>query len=286
MLKKFLNGIVFGAGFGIAFIAVVTIYYRYLFFPTIVKSIPVSNEVIETPPSIKEEKQYLGSHGIYSSGFLDNKGGVLSEGAGEIVGKAILNNKPVAGLKLRLALNGSVMSQWATSEQEGTYIVKVPYGEYQIDGFEFDTNSANAILAGKINHPQDAHSSEKFVVSEESKGQGLIFRFIDPIEKKILKNKYSINEDIVLDWHPYPGASEYKIQIYEKADPHAFSNNTIFEWSKGPRVSGTSFALKDQNVKLKAGYFYSVEIEALDGRSGVISQSHRKHNGYDFEVIE
>ena len=124
------------------------------------------------------------------------------------------------------------MSHWATSEQEGTYIVKVPYGEYQIDGFELDINSANSILAGKLNHPQDAHSSEKFQVSEESKGRGLIFRFIEPIEKKLLKNKYSINEDIILNWHPYPGATEYKIQIYEKADPHRYTNDAILNGLK------------------------------------------------------
>ncbi len=285
MFKKFINGMVFGAGFAIAFIVVVVIYFQFFFQPTFENKIVNSKGVVTTPPRIKEPKRFLGSPEIYSGGFLDNRSGVLSGGSGEIVGHATLNNNPVSGLKLRLALNGSIMSQWATTDSEGTYSVRVPYGEYKIDGFEFDSNSANSILAGKIHHPQNAHSSAKFEVSKENKGRGLRFRFIDPIEKNIDKNKYSISDDIVINWAPYPEASQYSIQIYEKSDPHAYiGNNPLFDWSTRPRVSDTSFNLKEHGVKLKAGNFYVVEIDAHDERMGIISETHRMHSGYDFEI--
>ena len=276
---------IFGAGFGIALIIVVVVYFQFFFQPMIENKIATSNKVIGAPPSIKEPKIFLGSPAIYSGGFLDNRSGVLSGGPGEIVGQATLNNKPVSGLKIRLALNGSVMSQWATTDSDGTYSVSVPYGEYQIDGFELDSNTANSILAGKIDHPQNAHSSGKFEVTKENRGRGLILRFIDPIEKIIAKNKYSVSDDIILKWAPYPGATQYSIQIYEKSDPYAYiGNKTLFDWSSRPRVSETTFNLKEHGVKLKAGHFYVVEIVARDDKMGVISQTHQMHSGYDFEI--
>lgn len=285
MFKKFINGMVFGAGFAIAFIVVVSIYLQFFFRPTFENNLANSSGVVDTPPSIKEPKRFLGSPAVYSGDFLDNRSGVLSGGPGKIVGKAILNNNPVSGLKLRLALNGSIMSQWATTDSDGTYSVSVPYGEYKIDGFELDSNSANTLLAGKIDHPQNAHSSGKFEVSKENKGRGLKFRFIDPIEKNITKNKYSVSDEIILKWEPYPGASQYTIQIYEKTDPHAYiGNKPIFDWSGRPTVSDTSFNLKEHGVELKVGHFYVVEIDARDDRMSIISQTNQMYSGYDFEL--
>jgi hypothetical protein len=284
MFKKLMNGFVFGVGFAIAFILVVEAYFQF-FLQAKFENNFANSEVLDTPPTIKEVKRFLGSPAIYSGGFLDNKSGVLSNGHGEIVGKAILNNAPLSNLKLRLALNGSIMSQWAITDSDGTYSVSVPYGEYKIDGFELDLKSANSILAGKINHPQNAHSSDKFEVSKENKGLGLKFRFIDPIEKNISKNIYSTSEEIILKWEPYPAATQYSIQIFEKTDPHAFiGNKTLFDWSSKPIISDTSFNLKQHSIKLKAGHFYVVEIIARDDNMDIVSQTHRMHSGYDFEI--
>lgn len=287
MLKKLINGIVFGTGFGIAFVVVVVIYFQFFFSPMVERTINSSNEIIGTPPSIKEHKKYLGSPGIYSGDFLDKKGGVLSEGPGQIVGKTTVNNIPVSGLRLRLALNGSVMSQWATTDAEGKYIVSVPYGDYRIDGFELDPTSANLLLAGKIDYPQNAISSAAFEVTRDSIGRGLTLKFVDPVIKKILKNKFSASEDIVLHWDSYPGASQYKLQIYEKADPNDYmGNNTIFRWSNRPSVTSTSFDLKKHGLELKAGHFYVFAVDANDDKMNIISKTADMYTGYDFEVVE
>ncbi|PWK46343.1 hypothetical protein [Pleionea mediterranea] len=284
MFKKFINGLVFGAGFAIAFIAVVIIYFQFFFESMYENNLVSSKEVVDSPPSIKAQKKYLGSNAVFSGKFVKNRN-VLASGSGEIIGKAMLNGNPVSGLKLRLALNGSIMSQWSITNSEGVYSVSMPYAEYKIDGFELDSNSANALLAGKIDHPQNAHSTGNFEVSKEKKGQGLVFRFVDPIKKNITKNKYSVSDDVTLKWAAYSGASAYDIQLYEKTDPHAYiGDKALFEWSSRPRVSDTSFNLKEHGVELKVGNFYELEIYARDNSMRVISQTYRIHSGYDFEV--
>ena len=186
-----------------------------------------------------------------------------------------------------MALNGSVTSQWATTDEEGQYVVSVPYGKYRIDGFELDTSTANTVLAGKIGHPQKAHSSDNFEVTKNSNGRGLILKFVDPIIKKISKRQFSVSESVVINWDPYPGASQYTIQIYEKMEPYTFiGNSALFEWSKRPSMSDTAFDLKKYGVKLKPEHFYVVEINAQNDRMATISETDRTYYGYDFEIIE
>ena len=286
MLRKFLNGIVFGAGFAVAFIVVVAVYFQYFFNPSFEHKLNSKSDVVGTPPAVQEQKKYLGSQGIFNGSFKQS-GNVLIGGPGEIVGKVTVNDKPVAGIKLRLALNGSVMSQWATSEAAGIYRVLVPYGEYRIDGYELDGEVADSVLAGKIASPQNPFASDTFKVVEDSKGRGLDLRYVDPIEKKITKKIFSVSENVVISWAPYTGAVEYSIQMYEKSDPNDYrGNNTLFDWSKQPKVSGTTFSLKEQGVKLKVGKFYLVEISAYDKERRNISETANRHSGYDFEVTE
>lgn len=288
MLKKFLGGIVFGAGFSIAFIIVVVIYFQFFFKPTFEKHIVSTPDVnvIGAPPSIQAQRKFLGSQGVFNGDF-SRSNEVLSAGPGEIVGKVMANDKPASGVKLRLALNGSVMSQWTTSGADGTYSISVPYGQYRIDGYELDSYIANSVLAGKISLPHNPYSSKAFVVARDSKGYGLNLGYVDPIELNIPKQKYSLSENIVIGWAPYPGASGYMIQMYEKSDPNEFrGNKTLFDWPNRPKLSGTTFDLKEHGIKLKAGKFYVVEISACDKNEGTISQTADLHTAYDFEVTE
>ncbi len=85
----------------------------------------------------------------------------------------------------------------------------------------------------------------------------------------------------------YPGASQYTVQVYEKSDPNEFfSNETLFEWRDRPIVSGTSINLKENNVELKAGRYYVLELDARDDNKGVISKTALTYQGFDFEVVE
>ena len=292
MFKKFIDGLVFGAGFGIAFVVVWMVAF-YLLLPIIAESglarvstsagvdaVPEKN--VHAVPSIDTPGRYLGSTNISSSDF--SRSGVLAGGPGKIIGSAQVNGAPVTGLKLRLALNGSVYSQWATTDSTGQYNVDVPYGDYIIDGFELDRPTADKYLTNKIRHPQSPHSSTAFTVSESSGGRGLSFRFVDPVIKKIKSNKFKKGEEIILEWEQYPGAATYSVQIFEKTDPYTWSNNTLFKWSEKPELFEASINLNDFEINPTPDKYYTLDISAYNEQHEIISKSPTKHSGYDFEI--
>lgn len=286
MIKKFLNGIIFGAGFAVSFIAIwfITMYF---IAPKILSN---KYEKLENPtpnmtsaPPLTEKKRFLGSPGAYSTDFKVDRTKVLSSGPGEIKGEISLNGNPLSGLKLRFALNGTVMSQWAVTDSKGEYIINVPYGKYRIDGYELDSIVANGVLAGKIDHPQNPHSSPAQDVNSQRQGFGLNFRFMDPVIKKT-KEKYSASEEIVLEWEPYPKATEYSVQLFEKSDPNVWSNQALFPHSQTPSVSEPKINLTARNIKLTPDHFYVLQIYAKDKNGELLSESYRDYNGYDFEI--
>ncbi|MGR3302354.1 MAG: hypothetical protein ACUZ8I_07595 [Candidatus Scalindua sp.] len=292
MLKKLLDGLIFGTGFGIAFFAI-WIVAIYFILPSVMERRFETSEVIKPNenvvgevPSISSSGKFLGSPGIYSGDFLDNRNGVLSGGEGVISGTALVNEKPLEGLRLRLALNGSVMSQWATTDSSGVYRVSVPYGEYQIDGYELDYSIANRVLPNKINHPENRHSTGKFQVEAGQEGHGLKFRFIDPIIKNLDKSKFSKDEKITLKWEAYPEASGYTVQVYEKPDAHSWKSTDLFYWPERPNVSDPELDLSEYDIELKPGYFYAFEVEARNSKGSLLSNTNRDHSGFDFEITE
>jgi len=290
MFKKLIDGLIFGTGFGVAFVAV-CIVAVYFILPSILENkystseaVKLNEGEIKQPPSLNSSGRFLGSPGIYSGDFMDNREGVLSSGDGVITGTVLANENPVEGLKLRLALNGRVMSQWATTDKNGEYRVSVPYGEYQIDGYELNHSLANRLLPGKINHPENRHSTGTFRVSAGQEGHGLKFRFVDPIVKKLDKSKYSSSETVILKWEGYPGATEYTIQVYEKPDANSWKSNDLFHWPERPKVSETELDLSKYKVELKPGYFYSFEVRARNEKGSLLSDTYRDHAGFDFEI--
>lgn len=289
MWKRFLDGLIFGSGFGIAFV-VVWIASMYFVLPSVFehkinsKQEASSSNETYTVPLVGEPKTFLGSTGVFSGEFSHDKSKVLAEGPGQIIGSVSANGAPVAGLKLQLALNGSVMSQWVTTDAAGQYIVHVPFGKYRIDGFELDYSTANKVLPDKIGHPQSPHSSDTFEVSKESAGHGLDFKFVDPIMKSMKRKKYAATEEVILEWVPYPNAVEYQLQIYEKDDPYSWSNKTLFKWSERPEVNEPSLNLKKLGVQFKPGKFYEFEVHARDQQNRMLSETARTHSGYDFEI--
>lgn len=305
MGKRFLHGLAFGAGFGIAFVAiwfVAIVFVAPAIFTSRIESELGPNEVrtapdvtlrtdqdtqVRTAPVLIEHDRYLGSSGIYSGEFSPGRNAVLSAGPGQIAGAAYGNGQPVSGLRLRLALNGSVMSQWATTGGEGRYAVAVPYGTYRIDGFELDRRTADKVLPGKIADPENAHSSGRFEVSAGAPGRGLDFRFVDPVVLDMEKKRFSGDEDVILRWKPYPGASGYSVQIYEKTDPFSYRRNAeVFPWSERPSVTDPFMNLKDHGVDLKPGHYYVVLVCALGADRRILSQTADTFTGFDFKVVE
>lgn len=291
MLRRLLNGMIFGAGFGIAFISIwflafywfVPLFYNHSYSSSDIKN---NDKEISSVPPVNSGKQFLGSTGYYSGNFLENKTGVLTSGPGTINGKVSVNNQPLEGLKIRLALNSSVLSQWAISDTKGDYKISVPYGKYIIDGYELDHEIVHSVLSGKIAHPGNPLRSNEFSVSENSYGSGLALAFVDPVIKTLAKTKYSSSEDILLEWLPYPGASKYSIQVYEKTNPAKWSNETLFKWLDKPVVSETAINLKTTGAHLKTNHYYVLMIYALDNEDNILSQTTDIHDGYDFEVVE
>ena len=96
-------------------------------------------EEISTPPEISEKDRFLGTPGVHVSGFKYGTKKVLTNGDAKFIGNITSdNNIPVVGLKICLALNGNVYSQWATTDSEGKYEISAPAGTYKIDGYRFD----------------------------------------------------------------------------------------------------------------------------------------------------
>jgi hypothetical protein len=218
---------------------------------------PRNETTVETAPPIVEPERFYGSTGIYTGEFSparENK--VLAGGPGKLVGKVQSSGKPLQGLRLRLALNGSVLSQWAASGADGRYEIALPYGKYRVDGYELDSLVAQQVLAGKTDGPRQGHGGVDVTVVEAGKpGQGLDLAFVDPVRKLGPVGDVSVNTPVAVTWESYPGAAAYRLQLVEQNDPRDYENERrIFDWRERPIVSGTSVNLADYKVALKKGY--------------------------------
>ncbi len=297
MLKRFVDGLIFGLGFAVSLVVVFWVAGGFFMRPHVTDVRTLSSPEmpsfksggarrIDSVPKIKSPERFLGSTGIFSGDFSSISSTVLAAGDGKIVGTVISSGVPVEGLRLRLALNNSAMSQWAVSDAKGKYAVSVPFGKYVVDGFELDRVSANTVLKNKIHQPECGHSTGAFNVANGVDGHGLDFRFVDPVVRNMKKNSYSATEDILLEWEPYPGASSYIVQVYKKDGPSKWSNNTLFEWPDVPSVIEPRLDPKKLGVKFEAGKYYSMQITALDKDGNTISETPSLFRRYDFAVVE
>jgi hypothetical protein len=230
-------------------------------------------ETVSVPPEIRE--RFLGTQAV-TSGDFPGRNKNLAAGPGRIAGTVASGGKPVKGMRLRLALNGSVMSEWAETDAAGRYAVPVPYGRYRVDGYELDRAAADALLAGKNDSPQNHQygSDGIFVVAEGKTGRGPDFAYVDPVRKKAPLGEASLSKPVVLEWEAYPGASQYRVQMSELQDPRGFGpTRQVFECCDLPTTSGTSFNLSERGVTLKKGYGYYVSISALDGSGKMLADS-------------
>ncbi|MDH5736841.1 MAG: carboxypeptidase-like regulatory domain-containing protein [Gammaproteobacteria bacterium] len=323
MVDRFVHGLLFGTGFGIALVILLTLCWLVL-SPLGGLRIAVehnavehngvehSQELIDGQDILNESDKmdtheegtgqlaaengtgFLGRMKIFSGGSsrddFANKNtakGVVSGGPGLIIGNIIANDQPVSGLKIRLILNREITSKWVTTNHEGAYELNVPYGEYRIDGYELDTLTANKLLSGMIDHPQIVPlTGTIFEVRQGLNARGPTFRFTNPVNKNVNKSRYSLTEDIVINWEPYPGAKLYTVQVYEKRDPlQSMDQKEMFSRSSRPSMTDTYINLKSHQVNFKPGHFYTVEIVARNERINIISKTADPGNGYDFEII-
>lgn len=255
-------------------------------FPGGARSTGRSETTVAAPPEIKQ--RFLGIHGTFSGGFSTDRNKVLAAGPGAIAGTVRVDGRPATGVKVRLALNGSVMSQWSEVDADGRYAIAVPYGDYRIDGYELDDRTSNAVLGGKTDSPRNNryHEEDTFTVAEGRAGSGPELQYVDPIVKIGPKGTVSASKAIILEWRPYPKAASYRLQVTGRPDEDDYSNQfQVFGWRERPVVNGTSFDLTGHGAKLRTGYVYTVDISALDAEGKTLVET--SHNlRPDFKVTE
>jgi hypothetical protein len=171
------------------------------------------------------------------------------------------------------------------SGPDGRYEVAEPFGDYRIDGYDLDTESANSVLASKIGYPRNPFAGGRFTVAEGAPGDGLTLDFVDPVVVAMPKRKYAAGEDVVARWQPYPGATEYAMQLWEQSGLNPSGDrHTLIDWNNRPVVSEPSANLAEYGVALKEGHYYNLDVMARTGPGQPLSHTSRKFQDYDFQV--
>ena len=285
MSRKLLRRLVIGASFAAALLLLLGIGSRFT-SPVVITQMQIQMSpdfpvfVLRWPGD-----PFLGPAGVSSLEFASEGFRELMAGPGRIAGVAAVNGTPVTGLMLRLYLDPNLMSPWITTDSNGQYQIEVPYGEYKIEGFELDMDSANANLPGKILHPQNAYSSEVFDVSEAVPGRGLNLSFVDAIDLEIPKKNFSSDEEIIISWKSYPGANEYAVVLYDLSDTEYPSRGNRVEWSKLPLSLEPTINLTEY-YSLEEGQDYAVYVAALNKEGRLISYSESRDRDFDFQIVD
>ncbi|MEP7155689.1 MAG: hypothetical protein ABI905_07930 [Betaproteobacteria bacterium] len=245
-------------------------------------------EIVSEAPPIKsdEEGKYLGSVGQVDGRFV-NRNNMLAAGKGRIDGNVSAGPIPVSGLRLRLALNEAVWSEWVVTDALGKYSISVPTGEYRINGYDLDPELVNKLLVGKIESPRNAISRDILKVSETVHGRGIDLDFVTPVVKVAPTGAVKVSAPELISWKPYPGASKYRLSLTEWNRPADYqSQRRLCDWSNCPSVVGTQIDLNAHGIKLTAGKYYSYDIDALDDLERAISRSQYGVGRTDFFAVE
>jgi hypothetical protein len=260
--------LIIGSALGgiILFVAAAGAYLYYKFFslgpPAPGETFPRANIVL-TPPPIRNDERFLGTHGVTSGGFDYDRNSVLAEGPGKLIG--------------RITASGN----------DGRYEISVPYGKYRIDGYTLDSSSADAALPGKVDNPRNEHDSGVFTVAAGRDGRALDLDFLEPVKKLAPQGEVSAAQPLILSWEPYPGASEYRIQLVEQAERGSpISQKHLFNWNSQPKTAATSINLSDHGIKLRKGYYYIYQVAALDGTGRELSNSPSAWRHPDFQAVD
>ncbi|SHH94337.1 carboxypeptidase-like regulatory domain-containing protein [Ferrimonas marina] len=232
----------------------------------------------------RDAKGFLGAYVQFPGQSYHGKQSVGS-GSAVLQGSARVEGIPQPGLKLRLYLNGSRATEWATTDSQGSYSIPLPAGEYRISGFELARDSADELLLGLI-HKAPYRFNQTFTLADGQTGTGLDFRFVTPVRRTLQQTEYRVDEPIPVQWQAYLGASYYKIQVLEIEDPYEEGGvQRIFPFGDRPRTITTELDLRELYDGFKPGYFYRYVITAFDEQDRPIASSGRKHVDVDFLIL-
>ena len=243
---------------------------------------------VSMPPPIKneDETKFLGSSGIQAGRYVENKN-VLDAGTGQIAGNISASSKPVSGQKIRLVLNGAVVSQWAETDAVGKYSIRLPPGKYQVSGYKLDSYLTDKKLAGKLESPQNEFQTGIFNVSATENGRGLDLDYVDPVIKQGPTEAVKVSSPVVISWKPYPRAAKYRLQVTEWNKSRDYvSQRHLFDFSARPEIKGVEFNLTTSGVPLVAGKYYVYSVEALDATGKAISTTANHFDRFDFYAVD
>ncbi len=274
----------------IIFVVAVVCYLAFIFPNKPGESVDLfhSTTRVSVPPPIGEEDKtkFLGSSGRQSGRYVESKN-VLDTGTGQIVGNISTSGKPVSGLKIRLVLNGAVVSQWAETNAIGKYSISLPAGKYQVSGYELDSYLTDKKLAGKLENPQSEFQTGIFNVSATENGRGIDLDYVDPVIKQGPNGAVKVSSQVVISWKPYSGAAKYRLQVTEWNKSRDYiSQRHLFDFSNKPEIAGVEFNLTASGVLLVAGKYYVYSVEALDGTGNAISTTANHFDRFDFYAVD
>lgn len=289
MWKKLVQGFLFGAGFAIGAALLWTIWVVWV-WPAMFSSPSLFAHSTESTtsqvPTIVERQRFLGSGGRFAGDFPMHDAKSLLGGDATLQGTILADGKPATGLRLRLALNGSVLSQWGEVDARGQYRISVPAGKYRIDGYELDSSSADKVLANLIDSPNNEHDRPSFSLGATETVEATSLHYVKPVIIESPVGEIRVTNDTVIRWQAYPGASQYRIQVEEALTLKNFSNRSmLFTWEERPLTGETEFRLGKNASRIQSGKQYFVHIQALDIDGQVISESANKFGNHHFKAI-
>jgi len=222
MLETFLKGLVFGAGFTIALMGVSTVWFLWVmpqFDDMVYSSSYVLDEDVEwVKQSSKDvagssDARMVDDEDVWMPGVFPGASTVrsfdfqgaetLDSGPGQLVGRVMAEGDPVAGMRFRLALDRHHWSPWTTTDEDGTYLIELPYGAYRVDGYDLDPRGKVRQLGGLVASPSNDFPDEQILVDESGPATGPELVFVSPVELVAPPETMSIDQPLVLAWKPY-----------------------------------------------------------------------------------
>ncbi|GAA4358435.1 hypothetical protein [Kangiella marina] len=297
MYKKFFEGLLFGAGFTISMLLIWTLYTHY----QIERTIRSVNQQLEDNINsrsevdisnnryiqrVEDNDRFFGSSARYVYPFDSDEAGdtSLPEGPGVLKGLVTTDGEGVSGVRIRLALNQFEYSPWAETSSEGVYEVKLPYGNYNINGYQLGRGNTHRVLSGAINKPGNFFNSKVVQVEKGKPERGLDLAFVSTVKKVLKRKEFERSQDVILEWDKYPGAERYSIEILKNKRQNKIEFEKVLPTHDLDR-NITNISLTDLDLNLEPGY-YVYNIKAFDASGQLISTSGQKYLGFDFRIKE
>ena len=226
-------------------------------------------------------------------------------GDGYLTGRFVLDGKPAAGVRFRLALNGKYETEKLTSDANGEFEVRLPRGEWYVsrlvthDWSEHPADGSYMLVTGeepKITDGQyDQHywmgrQGIKVAVGDRPKQPHLTFGIRKRVELRWPeagdKPVATTVDSGVVAWEPYPNADTYLLRINEVTRE---GRTTSYRDVTSTLVKGaTRFpltrlqTLPNDDVAKE----YQVTILAFDKDKKFLSESQERFRGHAFMLSD